>query len=143
MHFSWVEGANNDTILSRSRCCNLFVCLSACSDTQKFACFLTIRCCKSSESKQQGKENWPTRMPPPGGSRMQSVVLHLWGQMFRNWLQPHSLSLDPVLVPQSPLRPAPFPPRRLINQEIITLLSAFDRRNKPPRLCATTCPGFT
>jgi hypothetical protein len=25
---------------------------------------------------------------------MQSVVLHLWGQMFGDWLQPGSLPLD-------------------------------------------------
>src|SRR5262245_52854554 len=46
---------------------------------------------------------------------------------------------------RSALRPPLFPslPRRLINQEIIDLLSTFNRRNKPTRSCATACPSFT
>src|SRR5262245_17716384 len=44
---------------------------------------------------------------------------------------------------RSPLRPALSPLPCFINQEIIKLLSTFDRSNKPTGSCAPTRPGFT
>jgi hypothetical protein len=50
-----------------------------------------------------------------------------------------------MMVPWRPkasaLRPALS--SSLINQEIIDLLSTFDRSNKPTSLCASTCPSLT